>query len=327
MAKGAPWTTDELPDLSGRTLIMTGGNSGLGYQAALQFASKGAHVVLACRDPVKASAAANAIAAAHPAASIEAMTLDLASLASVRTFAEAFLSRHQELHVLCNNAGVMALPHRRTADGFEMQLGTNHLGHFALTGLLLERLLATSGARVVNVSSGAHRFGTIRFDDLHFERGYRKWAAYGQSKLANLLFTSELQRRVEAARASLLCVACHPGWAATNLQVAGPRMQESSLLERIARTANRLFSQSAAMGALPLLFAATSSEVAGGNYIGPDGLGEMRGHPVEVRPASRSRDAAVAARLWEVSERLTGVRFDALERSEREAAPANSSLA
>jgi NAD(P)-dependent dehydrogenase (short-subunit alcohol dehydrogenase family) len=327
MAKGARWTADELPDLSGKTFIITGGNSGLGYQAALQFASKSAHLVLACRDPGKAGAAADAITAAHPAASIEAMTLDLASLASVRAFAEAFLSRHRELHLLCNNAGVMALPHRRTADGFEMQLGTNHLGHFALTGLLLERLLATSGARVVNVSSGAHRFGRIRFDDLHFERGYRKWAAYGQSKLANLLFTSELQRRLEAARASLLCVACHPGWAATNLQVAGPRMQESSRLERIARAANRLFSQSAAMGALPLLFAAASPEVAGGDYIGPDGLGEMRGHPVKLRPAPRSRDSAAAARLWEVSERLTGIRFDALERSEREAAPANSPLA
>ncbi len=315
MAKGAPWTADELPDLSGKTMIMTGGNSGLGYQAALQFARKRAHVVLACRDPGKARAATDAITAAHPAASLEAMTLDLASLASVRAFAETFLSRHRELHVLCNNAGVMALPHRRTADGFEMQLGTNHLGHFALTGLLLEPLLATSGARVVNVSSGAHRFGRIRFHDLHFEHGYRKWAAYGQSKLANLLFTRELQRRLEAARASLLCVACHPGWAATNLQVAGPRMQESSLLERIARAANRLFSQSAAMGALPLLFAASSPDVASGDCIGPDGLGEMRGHPVKVRPASRSRDAAVAARLWTVSEELTGVHFDALERS------------
>ena len=188
MPKTTPWTAEDLPDLSGKTIIVTGGNSGLGYQAALQFARKGARVLLACRSQSRARAASEAIAAAHPQTPPEVMELDVASLSSIRDFAKAFLDGHGELHVLCNNAGVMALPERKTADGFEMQLGTNHLGHFALTGLLLERLLATPGARVVTVSSTAHRIGKIRFDDLHWERGYRRWGAYGQSKLANLLF-------------------------------------------------------------------------------------------------------------------------------------------
>jgi hypothetical protein len=209
----------------------------------------------------------------------------------------------------------MALPYRQTADGFEMQFGTNHLGHFALTGLLLEPLLATPGARIVTVSSGFHRLGAIRFDDPQWQRGYRKWPAYGQSKLANLLFAYELQRRLDAAGAGVISVAAHPGYAATNLQTAGPRMQGSSLLERLSSLGNSLLAQSAAMGALPQLYAATAPGVRGGEYYGPDGVGEMWGHPTLVESNARSHDRDAATRLWALSERLTGVTYDALARA------------
>jgi NAD(P)-dependent dehydrogenase (short-subunit alcohol dehydrogenase family) len=278
----------------------------------LQLAGKGAHVVLACRDQGKAQKAVEAIKAAHPSASVAPMELDLADLKSIRRFADAVNAACPALHGLCNNAGVMAIPYRRTADGFEMQFGTNHLGHFALTGLLLERLMATPGGRVVNVSSNAHKFGAMRWDDLHWERGYRKWFAYSQSKLANLLFTNELQRRLNAAGAGLITVGCHPGYAATNLQAAGPRMQGSSFAEAVMELGNRLFAQNAAMGALPTLYAATAPEVRGGDYIGPDGFGEQWGHPKKVQSTARARDPEAQRRLWEISEKLTGVRYDAL---------------
>jgi len=309
MSDGKNWTADDLPDLSGKTIVVTGGNSGIGYEAAIQFARKRARVVLACRNMDKAHAAAERIAALAPGAPVEAMALDLSSLASVRGFADAFKGRNRMLHVLCNNAGVMALPYCRTADGFEMQFGTNHLGHFALTGLLLDRLLAADGARVVTVSSSAHRMGQIRFDDLQWEHGYRKWRAYGQSKLANLLFAFELQRRIEAAGAKLISVACHPGYAATNLQAMGPRMQGSAVMEMLMRVSNRLFAQSAAMGAMPTLYAAAAPDLRGGEYIGPDGLGEMWGHPAKVDCSAAAHDTAAAARLWQISEQLTNVRY------------------
>jgi hypothetical protein len=303
------WTAADLPNLSGKTIIVTGANSGIGYEAALEFGRHRAAVILACRGMDKASSAIAQIKAAIPDAAVEAMELDLASLSSVRAFAEAFRKNHDRLNILCNNAGVMAIPYRRTADGFEMQMGTNHFGHFALTGLLFDLLLATDGARVVTVSSGAHRIGSIRFDDLNWEHGYRKWLAYGQSKLANLLFSLELQRRLEKARARMVSVACHPGYAATNLQAAGPRMAGSSIMESLTGVANRLFAQSAAMGALPTLYAATSPEVQSGDYIGPDGFGELWGTPAKVGRSSAASDASVASRLWEVSERLTGVHY------------------
>ena len=313
MPQNSGWTASDLPALAGRTIIVTGANSGIGFEAAMQLAGKGARVVLACRDPNKTEAAATAIRDAHPGAALEAMPLDLASLASVRSFADAYRKEHSELHVLCNNAGVMALPYRRTADGFEMQLGTNHLGHFALTGLLLEPLLATSGARVVNVSSGAHRFGRIRFHDLHFEDGYRKWAAYGQSKLANLYFTYELQRRLERAGVQgTLTAAAHHGYAATNLQFVGPQMMNSSFLERVAGLANRIVSQPASMGCLPTVYAAVHADVEGGDYYGPDGFQEIAGHPKKVASTKRSHDQATASGLWELSETLTGVTYGAL---------------
>jgi len=309
MPEKKKWTADDMPDLSGKTIVVTGGDSGIGYEAALEFARKRADVIIACRDPEKARTAAAQISASSPGARVEAMELDLSNLASVRGFADAFHRGHPALHVLCNNAGVMAIPYRLTVDGFEMQFGTNHLGHFALTGLLLDRLLATEGARVVNVASGAHRMGKIRFDDLQWQKGYRKWMAYGQSKLANLLFTFELQRRADASGAKLLSVACHPGYAATNLQAAGPRMSGSSMMESLFSVGNSLFAQSAAMGALPTEYAAVAPEVHGGDYIGPDGIGEMWGHPVKVGCSAAARDTAAAARLWEVSEQLTNVHY------------------
>lgn len=312
MASAHSWTAGHLPDLSGRVIVVTGANSGIGYEAARQCARRGAHVVLACRDRGRGLAARDAIAAAHARASMEVMELNLASLDAIRRCAAQFNATHTRLDVLCNNAGVMALPYRQTADGFEMQIGTNHLGHFALTGLLLERLLTTPGARVVTVSSVAHRFGAIRFDDLHARDSYNKWRAYGQSKLANLLFTYELQRRLHSAGATAIGVACHPGWAATNLQTAGPRMTGATAAAWLSTLGNRLLAQSAAMGALPTLYAAAAPDVRGGDFIGPDGFQEMWGFPKKVASNDRSHDRHAAQRLWETSEELTGVRYQSL---------------
>ena len=247
--------------------------------------------------------------AAHPRATITLVPLDLARLADIRRCAEALRATHPCLDVLVNNAGVMALPYRETLDGFEMQFGTNHLGHYALTGLLLDRLRAAPGARVVTVSSTFHRAGTIRFDDPQWERGYSKWSAYGQSKVANLLFIYELQRKLTGAGDGVLSVAAHPGYAATNLQAAGPRMEGSSFAERFSEIGNRLFAQSAAMGALPQLNAAVAPDVRGGDYFGPSSLGELWGSPRKVGSNAHSRDVAVATRLWALSETLTGVRY------------------
>ncbi len=303
------WSEADIPDLSGKTIVITGANSGLGFAAATALAGKGAQVVLACRDQAKGRAAEEQIRRDHPHARTALMPLDLSSLADIRRFADALRAGYPRIDVLMNNAGVMALPYRKTADGFEMQFGTNHLGHFALTGLLLDRLLATPGARVVTVSSGAHRMGSIRFDDPQWQQGYRKWPAYGQSKLANLLFAYELQRRLAACGADTVSVAAHPGYAATSLQAAGPRMQGSALLERVMELGNSLFSQSAAMGALPQLYAAVAPDVHGGDYFGPDGLGELWGSPKKVTSNARSRDPEAARRLWTLSEQLTGVAY------------------
>jgi NAD(P)-dependent dehydrogenase (short-subunit alcohol dehydrogenase family) len=238
------------------------------------------------------------------------MALDLSDLGSVRHFAAAFRQRFESLPLLINNAGVMAWHYARTVGGFEMQFGTNHLGHFALTGLLLPALIAAPHARVVVVSSDMHASGKIDFDNLDAKQSYRPWRAYSQSKLANLLFAYELQRRMKAAGVDALAVGCHPGYAATNLQAAGPRLSGSRFRERLSEVANRLFAQSAAMGALPTLYAATAADIRGGEYIGPLGLLSLRGAPGKVRSSARSHDRAVAARLWLLSEQLTGVRYD-----------------
>jgi NAD(P)-dependent dehydrogenase (short-subunit alcohol dehydrogenase family) len=288
------FTTADLPDMTDRTVIVTGANSGIGRAAAHALAGAGARVVLAVRSLDKGRAAA-----ATMPGQTEARSLDLASLVSVREFAAAW---DGEIELLINNAGVMVPPLTRTADGFELQFGTNHLGHFALTNLLLEHVTG----RVVTVSSTAHRRGRIDFDDLNWERKrYRAWAAYGQSKLANLLFTAELQLRLTAAGSDVLATAAHPGYAATNLQLAGP----AKWYERAGMAiANRLLAQDADSGALPTLYAAVA-EIPGNSYAGPGRWGEMRGAPSLVARSAAAQDTNVARRLWDVSEELTGVRF------------------
>ncbi|MBX3250718.1 MAG: SDR family oxidoreductase [Myxococcales bacterium] len=305
-----PFTEHDLPDLRGQTALVTGANSGIGLEAARMLAARGAEVLLACRTPSKGETAIASIRRAAPDAKVRLERLDLASLASVRQLAERLRRELTRLDLLVNNAGVMALPKQLTEDGFEMQLGTNHLGHFALTGLLLPLVLAAPAGRVVSVSSLAHRFGRMKLHDLHYERGYQKWLAYGQSKLANLLFTFELQRRFEAAEARAIAVACHPGFASTNLQFVGPRLEGSRLMEALMRLNNRFLAQSAAEGALPTVYAATSATVRGGDFVGPSGLFEIRGAPARARVAKHARDVATAKELWALSERATGVRYD-----------------
>ncbi len=309
----APWTTADIPPLAGRVVVVTGANSGLGFETALGVARSGAHVVVACRDQARGAGAVDRLLIEAPGAELELAELDLADLASVRKFAADFTAGHDRLDVLVNNAGVMAIPRRETADGFEMQFGTNHLGHFALTGLLLEPLLATPGARVVTVSSMAARGGRIRFDDLSGVRHYGKWSAYGQSKLANQLFTLELDRRLARHGADVISVAAHPGYAATNLQMVAPQMEGSAFTERVLRLGNTVLAQSAAAGALPSLYAATSPAVGGGQFFGPDRLFGMRGHPKRVPFLKAATNTGTASRLWAVSEDLTGVRFGAVD--------------
>ena len=311
----ASWTADDIPHLGGRIAVVTGANSGLGFETALELAKAGAHVVLACRDQAKGGQAEERIRQAVPTADVRLARLDLADLASVRTFAVEFSGAHDALDILVNNAGVMAIPRRETADGFEMQFGTNHLGHFALTGLLLERLLSRPGARVVTVSSEMARMGRLRFDDLQGSRRYGRWTAYAQAKLSNQLFTLELDRRATDRGLDLVSVAAHPGYAATNLQAVGPRMSGSMIMERISSLGNLVFAQTAGGGALPSLYGATAPGVRGGQYFGPDGLFGMRGHPKPVAFVRAARDLESSRRLWEISERLTGVQFDAVDPS------------
>ena len=291
MIRPMKWITADMPSQDERSFVITGANSGIGLEAARALGAAGARVVVACRDTSKGE---------HAVAELDGdfavRRLDLADLASVRAFADEL---EGEIDVLINNAGVMAVPRSKTADGFEMQLGTNHLGHFALTGLLLPRIRD----RVVTISSGAHRVGRMHFDDLQSERRYQRWTAYGQSKLANLLFMMELQRRLDAAGSPLRSVAAHPGYAATGLQ-----SHTESIQDQIMGVFNHVIAQSAAMGALPTLYAATE-DVPGAAYVGPDGLLEQRGHPhlVDMSGAAKNEDAA--RRLWDVSEELTGVTF------------------
>lgn len=278
------------------TAVITGANSGIGLGAARALAERGWRVVLAVRDTEKGEHAAREVPGGA-----EVRELDLADLSSVRAFADGWSG---DLDVLINNAGVMALPRRETKQGFELQLGTNHLGHFALTGLLLDRI----AERVVTLSSNAHKMGRMNFDDLHGRRRYFRWTAYAQAKLANLLFALELQRRADQAGRELLSVAAHPGYAATNLQYQASDMTGNPLDRLVNKVLNATVAQSDAMGALPTLYAATA-DLPGGAYVGPDGIGEFRGQPQITVPTSRARDPEAAARLWEISEELTGVRY------------------
>jgi NAD(P)-dependent dehydrogenase (short-subunit alcohol dehydrogenase family) len=301
------WTAADIPDQSGRTAIVTGANSGLGLATARELARAGAAVTLACRNAGKGEEAAGRIRAAVPTAALEVASLDLADLGSVRDFATQATGAHERLDLLINNAGIMAAPRRLTSDGFESQFGTNHLGHFALTGLLLPVLLKAAAPRVVTVSSALHRRGTMNFDDLQGERKYSRWGAYGQSKLANLMFCFELQRRAVAADTALLSLAAHPGYASTNLQFAAPdRFYEKAYMW----IGNRLFAQSADMGALPTLYAATVPDLPGGTYVGPGGRAEQRGYPKVVTAAGKAYNESAWRRLWEVSEELTGVHYE-----------------
>jgi NAD(P)-dependent dehydrogenase (short-subunit alcohol dehydrogenase family) len=297
----AKWTADQIPDQAGRTAVVTGANSGLGLITARELARARARVVIAARDERKAESARERIAAEVPGAELEPRTLDLADLASVRAFAEAV----ERVDVLVNNAGVMMTPRRTTADGFELQLGTNHLGHFALTGLLLDRLKAARDARVVTITSIEHKAGRIDFDDLQSERGYQPRRAYRQSKHANAVFGLELDRRLRGGGLPVKSVLAHPGYSATNLQLSGP----TGLMKAFLRLSNKLVAQNVERGALPQLYAATMADVEGGDFIGPDGPFEARGRPTRVQPVERARDPGVGRRLWEVSEELTGVRY------------------
>jgi NAD(P)-dependent dehydrogenase (short-subunit alcohol dehydrogenase family) len=301
---GKDWTEADIPDLTGRTAIVTGANTGLGLETARALAERGATVVLAVRSLEKGQAALASIRERRKDARVSLHALDLSSLESVRRAAGELASAYEQIDLLVNNAGVMYTPQSRTADGFELQLGTNHFGHFAFTGLLLPRLLATPGSRIVTVSSIGHRIrSAIDLADLHFEKGYGRVAAYGRSKLANLLFTYELQRRFERAGARVAALAAHPGMSATELTRNLPsfiRVLEPLLLP---------LAQTAAMGALPQLRAATDPAAVGGQYYGPDGLGESWGHPVVVQSSARSHDAGLQSALWKASEELTGVTF------------------
>lgn len=307
------WDTGAMPDQSGKLAVVTGANSGLGLHTADELAARGAHVVIAARDGAKAEAAMARIKARTPGAGLEHMPLNLADLASVAAFAEQFKARHGRLDLLINNAGVMFSPRGRTADGFETHMGTNHLGHFALTGHLLETVLATPGSRVVTVASEFAHYGRIPLDDLNLERRFSRVSAYANAKLANLVFALELQRRLAARGAGTISVAAHPGYSATNLQTAGVRMGEPDALARfgdwLMKYLNQWVAQPALMGALATLRAATDPNVKGGDYYGPDRLMHLRGYPDHSPKPRQTRDAEVAQRLWALSEDLTGVRY------------------
>lgn len=302
-----PWTLADIPSQHGRVAVVTG-TGGLGFETALELARAGGDVILAGRNPAKGEASVAAIEGQVPAAQIRFEALDLADLASVAAFAERLSGQIQGLDLLVNNAGVMMLPQRKTTkDGFEMQFGTNHLGHFALTARLLPLLRKGNAPRVVNVSSIAHRRGRIHFDDPQWQRSYKPWPAYEQSKLAVLMFALELQRRSDAGGWGLMSNAAHPGFALTSLMENGPGT--ASLLGKIGATIAPLLSQSAAAGAWPLLFAATSPNATGGGYYGPSGFYEMKGAPVPAKVMPQAKDRVTSERLWDLSERATGVGF------------------
>jgi NAD(P)-dependent dehydrogenase (short-subunit alcohol dehydrogenase family) len=300
------WTAHDIPDQNGRTAVVTGANSGLGYCTARELARRGARVLLACRSEARGKDAVERLQTEVPSARVGYRHLDLGDLSSVRAFAKDY--DDERLDLLINNAGVMALPYAKTADGFETQFGVNHLGHFALTGLLLPQLLATPGARVVSLSSFMHTVANVDLGDLNSERRYRRWIAYGRSKSANLLFIHELARRVEAAGAGITAAAAHPGYASTNLQTAAAKLEGRRATERVMELGTRLVAQSADAGALPTLYAATAPGVLADSFTGPRHLG-MRGEPARSRRASWTLNDRTGELLWAASEQLTGVSY------------------
>ena len=308
----AKWTAADIPSQRGKFAVITGATGGIGYETALALARAGAEVVVAGRDERKGAVALRRINAFAPPSPVSFESLDLASLDSVTAFAARLTERHAALDLLVNNAGIMGLPKRRaTSDGFEAQLGTNYLGHFALTARLLPSLRRARQPRVVSVSSIAHRRGRIDFGDLQAKRHYGPWRAYNQSKLAMLLFAAELQRRSDAAGWNLTSVAAHPGVARSDLTRSVFQGRGGRVKEAVSQVVMTLIAQSAAQGALPILYAATVPDVQPGGYYGPDGFIELKGSPAPAKIAPQGRDTAVAAQLWDVSEQLTGVRFGA----------------
>jgi NAD(P)-dependent dehydrogenase (short-subunit alcohol dehydrogenase family) len=303
------WKASDIPDLAGKIAMVTGANSGLGYYTCLELARKGAHVVLVARNKEKGNAAMEKIKLAIPNADLQFMKLDLANIESVKHFADAFMEEYDKLDILINNAGVMAIPLLRTTQGFEMQFGTNHLGHFALTALMIDFIEKTPGARIVNVSSLMHKFGKIHFDDLNWEKSYSKWDAYSQSKLSNLLFSIELHRRLRMAGKGTRVMTSHPGYASTNLQTRGGEMEGSKANILANKFLNTVVAQPAWKGALPSLYAATCPQAESGKFYGPSGLGAVRGYPREEKINPKLTSPDVAKRLWEESERLIGFRF------------------
>lgn len=302
------WTTNDIPDLNGKTIIVTGGNSGLGFEAVKAFTNKGAHIIMASRSLEKAKKAKEDILAESPTGSIELGELNLSDLSSISNFVSEFRKKHSHLDVLLNNAGIMMTPCSFTKDGFESQLGTNHFGHFALTGQLMEIIQKTPGSRVVNVSSLAHKGGTFDFDDLLYSNGssYDPMKAYRRSKMANLQFTYELQRKLGSAQSETIAVAAHPGVSMTNLA----NHLKGSFMYKVFELIGGLISHDPALGALPEIRASVDPEVQGGAYYGPDGMMEMKGNPVLVKSNKASHDLEIAKKLWEVSEKLTGVKFE-----------------
>jgi len=303
------WNENNIQDLTDKIAIVTGGNSGLGLETVRVLALKNCKVIMASRNIEKASPAKDRILTSFPNADIEIMQLNLADLTSVREFAEKFNSKVSSLDLLINNAGVMDIPYSKTKENFEMQLGTNHFGHFALTGLLLDKLLQTENSRIVTLSSMIHKYGNINFNDLNSENKYSSWGAYAQSKLANLLFAYELQRKFEKIDTSTISVAAHPGYTATNLQMVGAELRSSSIQEKVMSFMNKYIAQKIEMGALPTLYAATADDINGGDYVGPEGFMEMSGYPKKVSSSERSHSKPIAERLWMESEKLTGVTF------------------
>lgn len=308
------WTATDMPHLRDRTAVVTGATSGLGRSTAIALARAGAQVVFATRDVDKTNAVMDDIRAALPTADLQHLHLDLSDLSSVKLAAKELHDRHGRIEILVNNAGVMNTPKRHTADGFELQFGVNHLGHFAFTGAIIDLLADAIDPRVVTVSSGLARIGSINLDDPNFEsRRYVGWTAYGQSKLANQVFAVELHRRLRVARSPIASMAAHPGFAATNLQTAGSKMRgglRARIMTPVNLAANAIFAQNSDMGALPQLFAATAPTAASGHYYGPDGLLEQRGHPTEVQLLPEALDRELGTRLWRLSEHLTGFTWD-----------------
>lgn len=304
------WDYEDIKDQTGKIFVITGANSGLGLWATKGLAARNAKVVMACRSQDKAESAAAEVKEDYPEADLEIILLDLASLNSIEHFAGKFNERYDQLHGLLNNAGIMQTPYKTTEDGFELQMGVNHLGHFALTGLLLDNLKTTPGARVVVQSSGAHRMtDAIDFDSLDNQENYSRTGAYAQSKLANLLFAFELDRKFKDHAIDAIALGVHPGYTATNLQSTGPALDGWSIWSLLYKFTNTLFAQSVEMGALPLLYAAVEPDVNGGDYIGPGGFQGMRGYPARIEASETAYDETSAEELWELSEDLTGVNY------------------